>query len=90
MCNCDGMGVALKFADRRSFDANGALTMQSKNPFRQHTPDDDPELGTPGTGEDVCPDCEGTGKQFDKERGKRTDKPCERCDGTGIVVQGIG
>ena len=23
--------------------------MQSKNPFRHHTPDDDPEQGTPGT-----------------------------------------
>ena len=41
----------------------GALTMQSKNPFRPHTPDDDPEPGTPGTGDDVCPECEGTGKQ---------------------------
>jgi len=68
----------------------GAQTMQSKNPFRQHTPDDDPEQDTPGTGEDVCPECEGTGKQLDKETGKPTDKPCERCDGTGIIVQGIG
>ena len=29
--------------------------MQSENPSRHHTPDDDPESGTPGTGEDVCP-----------------------------------
>jgi hypothetical protein len=69
---------------------NGAHIMQSKNPFRQHTPDDDPEPGAPGSGEDVCPECEGTGKQLDKETGKRTDKPCLRCDGTGIIVQGIG
>lgn len=78
----------LKFADRHSFDAKrGAYHAIQKS---IHTPDDDPELGTPGTGEDVCPECEGTGKQIDKETGKRTDKPCERCDGTGIIVQGLG
>ena len=27
--------------------------MSSKNPTRHHTPDDDPESGTPGTGEGV-------------------------------------
>ena len=63
---------------------------KSRNPFRQHTPDDDPEQGTPGTGQDVCPECEGTGKQFDKATGKSTVKSCERCDGTGKVIQGIG
>ena len=63
--------------------------MQMKNPFRQHTPEDDPAPGTPGTGLDVCPQCEGTGKQADKS-GKPTDQSCERCDGTGKVTQGIG
>lgn len=56
--------------------------MQSKDPRRQHTPDDDPEPGTPGTAEDTCPECSGTGK--------KGDKPCERCDGTGIIIQGVG
>jgi len=69
---------------------NRAQTMQSKDPTRHHTPDDDPEPGAPGTGEDICPDCRGTGKQADKETGKRGDKPCERCDGTGIIIEGIG
>ena len=69
---------------------NKATTMQSKNPFRQHTPDDDPEQGTPGTGQDVCPECKGAGKQTDKTAGKPTDKVCQRCDGTGKVVQAIG
>jgi DnaJ-class molecular chaperone len=63
--------------------------MTSKDPKRHHTPDDDPELGTPGTGEDVCPDCHGTGKQVDTKTGKATE-PCERCDGTGTIVEGIG
>lgn len=64
--------------------------MQSKNPLRHHTPDDDPEAGTAGTGEDVCPECHGTGKQVDKMTGKSTDEPCERCDGTGKIIEGIG
>ncbi|MBB4198248.1 hypothetical protein CCR94_17300 [Rhodoblastus sphagnicola] len=63
--------------------------VQSVLPFRQHTPEDDPAQGAPGTGQDVCPQCEGTGKQVDKA-GEPTDHPCERCDGTGKVIQGIG
>ena len=54
--------------------------MQSKVPTRHHTPDDDPVPGTLGTGEDICPDCTGTGKQVDKVTGKQSDQPCERCD----------
>ena len=64
--------------------------MKSKDPFRQHTSDDDPEPGTAGTGQDVCPDCEGSGKQVDKETGTLTNEPCLRCDGTGTIVEGIG
>ena len=60
------------------------------NPTRHHTPDDDPERGVPGTGEDICPDCKGAGKQIDKKTGKQGSEPCERCDGTGIIVEGIG
>ena len=44
--------------------------MQLSNPIRHHTPDDDPEPGTLGTGEDICPDCRGTGKQVDKAHGQ--------------------
>ena len=62
----------------------------SKNPLRHHTPDDDPEAGAPCTGEDVCPDCHGTGKQVDKKAGQPTEVPRERCDGTGRIVDGIG
>ena len=69
---------------------NKALAMQSKVPTKHHTPDDDPGPGTLGTGEDICPDCRGTGKQIDKMTGKQSDQPCERCDGTGIIIEGIG
>ena len=58
------------------------------NPLRPRTPDDDPEPGTPGTAEDLCPECAGTGKLVDKVTGKES--ACERCDGTGIIIQGVG
>jgi DnaJ-class molecular chaperone len=64
--------------------------MQLSNLFRQRTPEDDPAQGTPGTGQDVCPQCEGIGKQPNEESGEPTDKSCERCDGTGKVIQWIG
>jgi len=62
--------------------------MSPKAP-KHHRPEDDPEPGTPGTGEDICPDCHGTGKQADKT-GKQTDEPCERRDETGIITEAIG
>jgi hypothetical protein len=37
--------------------------------------------GTPGTGEDVCPDCQG--------RGRVDNVPCPNCGGTGKVIAGI-
>jgi DnaJ-class molecular chaperone len=63
--------------------------MMTKDPKRHHTPDDDPESGTVGTGEDVCPECHGSGKQNDKA-GHMTSEPCERCGGTGIIIEPIG
>ena len=38
--------------------------------------------GTPGTGENVCPDCSGSG-QVDGGT-------CSTCMGTGRVIEGIG
>lgn len=64
--------------------------MQPKNPKRPHTPEDDPEKGTPGTGEDICPNCHGTGKMINQETGLPSSVSCERCDGTGIIIEGIG
>jgi len=69
---------------------NRERAMQLRDPTRHHTPDDDPEPGTLGTGEDICPDCMGTGKQIDTITGKRGDMLCERCDGAGIIIEGIG
>jgi RecJ-like exonuclease len=45
-------------------------------------PGDLAEPGTPGTGEDVCSECKGSG-QIDSA-------PCPACGGTGKVIEGIG
>ena len=44
-------------------------------------PGDDAPPGTPGTGEDACPDCGGTGKV--------SAGACPNCGGTGLVTRGI-
>ena len=45
-------------------------------------PGDQAPPGTPGTGENLCRDCSGTGKL--------QGKPCPTCGGTGRVIEGIG
>jgi hypothetical protein len=45
-------------------------------------PGDEAPEGTPGTGENTCPACGGTG-QMDG-------RPCANCGGTGLVTVGIG
>ncbi|MGQ0655827.1 MAG: hypothetical protein ACT4P4_26815 [Betaproteobacteria bacterium] len=45
-------------------------------------PGDEARPGTPGTGEDVCPQCNGSGT--------KAGKPCENCQGTGRITRGIG
>lgn len=46
-------------------------------------PGDEAAPGTPGTGEDICPICSGSGKMKDGST-------CMNCAGTGVVVEGIG
>ena len=45
-------------------------------------PGDDAPPGTPGTGENVCPDCKGSGKLESRD--------CPTCGGTGKVNEGLG
>ncbi len=45
-------------------------------------PGDDADPGTPGTGENVCPRCAGSGEA---DGGS-----CPDCGGTGKVIEGIG
>jgi len=46
------------------------------------SPGDQAPAGTPGTGEDMCPLCGGSGRQ-----GAQV---CPHCKGTGKVTVGIG
>ena len=45
-------------------------------------PGDEAPPGTPGTGENICRHCRGTG-QYKGE-------PCRMCGGTGKIIEGIG
>jgi hypothetical protein len=51
-------------------------------PSSETAPGDEAPPGTPGTGENICRRCNGTGRLGEK--------PCPECEGTGRVVQGIG
>jgi DnaJ-class molecular chaperone len=45
-------------------------------------PGDQAAPGTPGSGENTCPECRGTGRKGDAE--------CPACGGTGKVIEGVG
>lgn len=45
-------------------------------------PGDEAAPGTPGTGEAICPDCQG--------KGRRDGAPCPNCGGSGKVIRGVG
>lgn len=45
-------------------------------------PGDQAAPGTPGTGENICPTCKGSGRM--------EAKPCPTCGGTGKVTEGVG
>jgi hypothetical protein len=45
-------------------------------------PGDEAPPGTPGTGENICPKCRGTGRLGNQR--------CENCGGTGKIIEGIG
>jgi hypothetical protein len=47
----------------------------------QMHPGDEAPPGTPGTGENICRACKGSGEI--------NQKPCPDCGGTGKVVEGI-
>lgn len=44
-------------------------------------PSDDAPPGTPGTGENVCPECGGTGRIQGGD--------CTNCGGTGKIIKGV-
>ena len=46
------------------------------------SPGDAAAPGAPGTGENVCPACKGSGRLGND--------PCPNCSGTGVVIEGVG
>jgi hypothetical protein len=54
----------------------------SRTPDRELAPGDDAPAGTPGTGEDICPVCNG--------RGRVDGATCPNCVGRGKVIKGVG
>lgn len=62
--------------DKSSSGSTGGGTGQARI-----NPGDDAAPGTPGTGENVCPDCKGSGRL--------NNAPCKTCGGTGKVIEGI-
>lgn len=74
---------SLPFAHQpRLSTAGDQPTMGDGSPPPMSPGDEAPE-GTPGTGENVCEHCEGTGHD-------RDGKTCPVCEGTGKVITGIG
>jgi DnaJ-class molecular chaperone len=55
---------------------------RKKTEPQKMSPGDQAPPGTPGTGENICPQCSGSGKF--------RDRTCPNCNGTGYVVEGIG
>ena len=54
------------------------------NPIEpEMNPGDQPPPGRPGTGENICPKCNGSGVRDDGMR-------CEHCGGTGKLTEGVG
>ena len=60
----------------------GKQAQQSADRDAMVNPGDEAPPGTPGTGENLCRDCRGTGR---REGGE----PCPTCGGTGKVIEGI-
>lgn len=56
----------------KDFDSQNSLT----------NPGDEAAPGTPGTGENICSVCNGSGRVDTGE--------CTNCGGTGKVIEGIG
>lgn len=61
-------------------DPENKARMQSSDTMLN--PGDEAPRGTPGTGEDVCPQCNG--------RGRIDGASCPNCGGSGTIVRGIG
>ncbi|MDB5726615.1 MAG: hypothetical protein JWQ16_3369 [Novosphingobium sp.] len=58
------------------------MTNPRTEPAPPLAPGDEAAPGTPSTGENACPVCDGSGQV--------AGEPCDNCAGTGRVIQVIG
>jgi hypothetical protein len=58
------------------------LAAENKTTSPVMSPGDQAPPGTPGTGDNICPEC--------SRRGRLHGTRCERCGGTGTVIEGVG
>ncbi len=61
---------------------SGRGSAPDPRPETDMNPGDQAPPGTPGTGENVCPKCGGSGRLQGEQ--------CPNCGGTGKVIEGIG
>lgn len=61
---------------RKEFGGDAAATQRPAM-----SPGDQAPAGTPGTGENTCPECGG--------KGQLRSQPCSNCEGTGKVIVAI-
>lgn len=85
----DVAGDVVRHVIHRTFIMSTQSNQQSQTPRTdkgsplQLNPGDDALPGTPGTGEDICEVCHGSGKTVSGGQ-------CPNCGGTGKIVEGIG
>ena len=72
-----GESVAGEEVPGAAIEVGMQQTAKTPAPLR---PSDEAPAGTPGTGEELCPDCGGSGKQGGRD--------CPTCQGTGKVTVG--
>jgi DnaJ-class molecular chaperone len=63
-------------------DAGSRMRMHTSDSPQVLNPGDEAAPGTPGTGEDICPQCHGSGRIGGSS--------CPNCAGSGMVVKAIG
>lgn len=63
-------------------DGDLRTRMHASDAHQTLNPGDEATRGTPGTAEDVCPQCHGSGRIDGAS--------CPNCGGTGKIVKGIG